>query len=319
MVLSDEQLKIGNEIANVIQKNRPNIKLSSLKQYVGTLRKLVERTGIKLEDINSDPDGTIEKVKEVANEYRYNTLKNVFISLIVFSNNEQAKQKYEPHLNKYNEKYYEEMAKGNYAPTQKDKQDITLEQVKEVLKIYRNKANEILSKKPKQITAEQHDDLTNYLILELYIGDDPCCVRNDYRDVMLSDSTGTKKALSDKNNNYYMYKTGTFVINRHKTDGIEPLIFTVGKELKDFIKKYISFSKGIPYLIYNNNIEPYSTSAFSNRLVRLFKEHLGVNIGSTMLRHIVLTDKFHDTKEEMKKMAKKMAHSVHTQQLIYTK
>lgn len=319
MVLTDEQLKIGKEISDTIKKNRPGIKETSLKQYVGTLRKLIERAGISLDDINKEPKKVIEKVKNVANEYSYNTLKNVYISLVVYSNNEEAKKQYEEYINKYNDKYTEEMEAGKYAPTQKDKQDITLEQVREVLKIYKERTQQILKDKPKQITAEQHDDMTNYLILELYIGENLCCVRNDYRDVILSDSTNTKKELADKDNNYYMVKKGTFIINRHKNDRVEPIIFTVNKELKDFIKKYISFSPGIKYLIYNNNLEPYSTSAFSNRMTRLFKEHLGVNIGSTMLRHIVLTDKFHDTKEEMKKMAKKMGHSVSTQQRIYTK
>jgi len=50
-----------------------------------------------------------------------------------------------------------------------------------------------------------------------------------------------------------------------------------------------------------------------NSMTRLLNRALGKNIGSSMLRHIYLTSKYKDVKNEMKDDAKDMAHSVSQQ------
>jgi len=52
-----------------------------------------------------------------------------------------------------------------------------------------------------------------------------------------------------------------------------------------------------------------SSNGISKAFIRLFQEHKGKNISTSMLRHIYLSDKYAPLQEEKKKDAEMMMHS----------
>ena len=64
---------------------------------------------------------------------------------------------------------------------------------------------------------------------------------------------------------------------------------------------------------------PISRNGISQLLLKTSKKYLGKSISTTMMRKIVVSDKFADIKEEQQKLADVMGHDVGTQNLVYVK
>ena len=62
-----------------------------------------------------------------------------------------------------------------------------------------------------------------------------------------------------------------------------------------------------------------SSLQITQNLIRIFKTNFNKNVGSTLLRHIVLTEKFAKQLEEMEHMADVCCHSVVTAHKVYIK
>ena len=65
--------------------------------------------------------------------------------------------------------------------------------------------------------------------------------------------------------------------------------------------------------------KPLTRNALSQLLIKTSKKYLGKNISTTMLRKIVLSDKFADVKKEQEEMSEITGHSVETMNKIYVK
>ena len=64
---------------------------------------------------------------------------------------------------------------------------------------------------------------------------------------------------------------------------------------------------------------PMSSLQITQNLTRIFKLHFNKSVGSTLLRHIVLTEKFGKQLHEMESLADTMGHDVQTAQGVYIK
>jgi integrase len=84
--------------------------------------------------------------------------------------------------------------------------------------------------------------------------------------------------------------------------------------LKSILNKWIKINP-TDYLFFDSNMNPLSSVKITQRLNKIF----GKKVGSSMLRHIFLTDKYGDLKEEQQTLASAMGHSVHEQQNVYVK
>ena len=62
-----------------------------------------------------------------------------------------------------------------------------------------------------------------------------------------------------------------------------------------------------------------SSLHITQTLTGIFKRHFNKSVGSTLLRHIVLTEKFGQQLEDMEQMADMMCHDVSTAHKIYIK
>ena len=185
-------------------------------------------------------------------------------------------------------------------PEMTDKQKDNWMTWDEVLKVYKGLDDEV--KKITDINTEQSQrDLTDHLLLSFYVLIPPR--RNDDYYLMQLDTNNK----IDETNNFYRPATSKFIFNQYKTKkhyGTETTL--VNFQLKRVLDNYIRLMeiKDGDYLLFNRYRQK------SNVITKTLNRIFGKKIGASMLRHIYLTSKYGAVKEEMKKDAELMAHSV---------
>jgi integrase len=122
--------------------------------------------------------------------------------------------------------------------------------------------------------------------------------------------------------NYYDMKGRRFIFNQYKTaKRYGQQIEDLPSELVDALNLYVKFhplrkQASFPLLVNYMGEELHPVNGITRALNKIF----GKNLGSSMLRHIFLTEKYGGSKvDEKEEDARKMAHSVAVQQAIYVK
>jgi len=179
----------------------------------------------------------------------------------------------------------------------------------------------------KTVSPAQYDKLLQYLILSLYTQIQPR--RNqDYLDMYIV------KKLTDKmptDRNYLDIATNRFVFNKYKTAkkyGAQTINIPHSDEnnLLGDIHLFLKFhplwkgvakrkTEPVKFLVTADGSPMVAVNAITRVLNRVF----GKKIGSSMLRHIYLSDKYKDQNEEMKKDAEAMGHSLDLQRAYIKK
>jgi hypothetical protein len=107
-----------------------------------------------------------------------------------------------------------------------------------------------------------------------------------------------------------------FVLRDYKTfDKYGEKNIPVDKSVKTAIRKYMKeadIKKG-------EVLFPVSKASYSQLLIAESEKYAGKRIGTTMIRHIVLSDKHGEAKKVMDADSYQMGHSVATAQGIYVK
>ena len=86
------------------------------------------------------------------------------------------------------------------------------------------------------------------------------------------------------------------------------------------MKQWLSVSPNSEYILVNvKDGTPMSSLHITQNLTHIFKKHFNKSVGSTLLRHIVLTEKFGKQLQDMELMADMMAHTVSTAHNMYIK
>ena len=108
-------------------------------------------------------------------------------------------------------------------------------------------------------------------------------------------------------------------LNNYKTKGTygEKKLDIEDKELKKILFYYLK-RNGEGRLFKSQAGTPLTSNALSQLLLKTSNKYIGKSISTTLLRKLYLS-KYSDVKEEMKKDAKMMGHSVATQQKVYVK
>ena len=179
----------------------------------------------------------------------------------------------------------------------------------------------------KTVSPAQYDKLLQYLILSLYTQIQPR--RNqDYLDMYIV-KKHTDKMPTDRN--YLDIATSRFIFNKYKTAkkyGAQVIDIPHSDEnnLLGDIHLFLKFHplwKGVA----KRKTEPVkflvtadgSPMTAVNAITRVLNRVFGKKIGSSMLRHIYLSDKYKDQNEEMKKDAEAMGHSLDLQRAYIKK
>ena len=262
-----------------------------------------------------------EAVNKILSTKMPNTQRNYLISISSTLGTGTAKDKIigEPYYDRMmtlNKELKSEEAKGIKTEAQK-KNWMSQEETEDIRKRYESSYDKI--KNDKTITENSYDALLRYLILSLYTLIPPR--RNkDYQNMYLIKNM----TPSDDSKNYVDLKNKQFIFNDFKTVKTEGRqIIAIPDNLMEIINTYVRFhplldgkekSYEVPFLVDFEGRQIIENSGMTKLLNRIFQK----KVGSSMLRHMYLSNKYGAVQEEQAKDAKAMSHSV-AQQKDYIK
>jgi hypothetical protein len=297
-----------------VLEEKKKITGSSITVYLRNLKKLA---GKELENFDFLKDPAAVKLQLVG--YKDTTIRNYLISIVsvlsCFPEYKDLHDKYYDMMISSKKVVETEQAKGELSETQ-EKNWISWEKVLEEFKALETKV--LTFAKKKVISDEEYTEVLGYALLALYCLQEPR--RNkDYTSMHVVDEY---KPELDPEFNYLDLSKKKFIFNQYKTSkkyGRQDL--KIVPELFTALKKYLKFrSSKLELDAYDN--KPFLIRADgkpldkSGDITKLLNKIFGKNIGSSLLRHILITDKLGGTHKHLEETAAKMAHSV-TEQKKY--
>jgi hypothetical protein len=286
---------------------------STANHYINTLYSLNNKVPFKTLAFLRNTEAVMEAIKKYAPSTQ-KTLVAVIVSALDFY---KTKAPY-----KKTHGYYSELLKDKKEELSgtegkmSDKQEANWEDWSSIMtKKSEMKTAISLFANNKNLTAKQYDDLLAYVILSLYTDIQPR--RNqDYMDMYVVSVEPT-----DTTKNYYVVSDQRFVFNKYKTykkwgkqvvnvpnSPEAPLADTLAIFLKHHPLNKGKMTKKTEFkLLVKQDGSPLNSV---NSITRILNRIFGKKIGSSMLRHIFLTGKYGEEKNEMAEDAKAMGHSV---------
>jgi len=284
---------------------------SSVKLYLGILRKLNERKDFKSIAFLKKKDVIQEKLDAIENvSTRKSNLTAIVGALKANTNSPKTLIDY---YGKQLSASINEARKIAFSATKTQRQEENWIDWEDVLKRY-EKLNRyvegVLEEDTKQEIMRdknEREKVARVMLLALYVLIPPRRTL-DYFEMFVDD------ADDNRQKNYYDRETNEFVFNNYKTakHGGQDRI-KVPDDLKSVLERHIEFydiKKGEKLLRLSSGKPPTSASWVGTNLNILF----GKKISVSMLRNIYLTGKYGDRLDEMKRDAEMMAHTSQGQQ-----
>ena len=289
---------------------------TSIKFYLRNLQKLNNDEPIKNLRFLFNYKNIVEKL----NNIKLNTRKNYLISIVSVLN---CFVKDNALIEKLCYKYYKLMKETSQEQRDKPTEELTETQKKnwiewdEVVKVWETLNNEALKYfKKRTLTEKQYNLLLTFVILSLYVKIPPR--RNQEWQCMFIKNILTSNDTNEKN--YLLWEKQQLIFNKYKTSKThKQQIYNIPEELKQCLILYLKHhpivkgkitNKTNTHLLVYYDKEPLTqVNAITRILNKLFKK----NIGSSLLRHIFLTDKYGDENKEREEISKAMGHTERTQ------
>lgn len=294
---------MDSKFMNGLKETMTNEKLSqkTIEMYMIKLRILNDNEPFNnLIFLKAKP--TIKaKLEAITND---NTRKSYVASIVAILNRQKSKT-YEALNNYYRALFAKERSIFAEKPTSQksetqEKNWMTYDSVKEVFNKLKDKADDA-AKKPR-MTSVDRKTMENYMILALYVLQPPR--RNaDYYLMQIGKGDDEKKNYADIDN-------GKYYFNNFKTAKSGKEVIDMPEEIIPVLKSYVkqmNLSDG-DYLLFPDD----DTRTNSNRMTKALNSILGKKVGSSMLRHIYLSNKYGKVLQEQEEDANFMAHSVGT-------
>ena len=310
--MSDKDLQL-------IMKARPNLKPNTIKMYGFNLNKLKKL-------FNEDNLSFLSKFEEVQDKIKdlhYTTQRNFYNAIIVYlragDKNEALIDKYDTIRNTHNETYKTDNESGKISAKQSDNfveiEELykMLTEMEEDIKLHKLKKKETIS--AKEMTLFQVYTIYN-ILLKIPLRNDlagmEAISRTKYNSLSKEDKETDNYMVVDKNRI-------TLILNEYKTSRkYKQKDISVPKDLEKIIRIYLK-KNGMGVLFKSSTGKPLTRNALSQLLLKTSQKYLKKNISTTMIRKIVLSDLFADTKKQQEKMAEITGHSVATMNNVYVK
>ncbi len=272
-----------------IRTARPKIKDSSINAYVMNVRKLQSA-------LNYPQNDKLDFLREHNKVISYlNTLdkittrKNILASIVVALKAEKYDEKlidiYSDLMKELNGEYFHTLEEQKMTPSQREKW-VSYESIVEL-------ANAILKevikfKDEESLSPAQMKLLQDLVILRSYL---VTPARNTFATMNVIDKDKYER-LKDPEGNYVVLDNGTpkfFVLNSYKNSAhLGTRKIMIDQDTANIIKLWLRYNKTGSYLITATGRQ-MSPNYLTKYLIHIFKHHLGKNISSSMLRHIIIT------------------------------
>jgi integrase len=312
---------VSNLSKELVEKK--NVAETTAHSYLRTLILLNDKKPLKNLAFLRNKEEVMKKV----GEYSESTQKTVLAALTSVLSLFKEKPTYKAVHRFYQDKMLEKMKDVSDVPAgEKNEKQTTnwmeWKEIKELSATMYAKAREYASKKA--LTPKEAEHLLNTVVLCLYT-----CVpprRNqDYLDMLIVKKWNDKMPNT---HNYLDIAGSQFIFNKYKTakkygtqtvkipnDDANPLMDVLTAYLRHHdLYKATKGKEPVPFLIQNG-----APLTAANAITRILNKIFGKKVGSSMLRHIFLSDKYADVKEEQEADAEAMGHSVAEQQGVYVK
>lgn len=273
-------------IKEELKSKRNKLSESSLTTYSSILRNLYKKVfndeQIKLTNFNKTKQ-IIEYIKDVP----FNKRKSILSSLVVLTDLDEYRKLMLEDINKYNS-----FIKTQEKTETQENNWIEKEQIEDVFIRLEKDAKQLYKKQ--QLSMNDLQNIQDYIIVALLSG-----LFIPPRRLLDYTEFRTKNIDKDKNN---YYNRGSIYFNHYKTAkhyGEQSI--KIPKELQAILTKWIKINPN-EYLLFDTNNNKLNSVKLNQRLNKIFNGKISVN----NLRHSYLTEKFGDTIEKNKQIAKTM-------------
>ena len=315
----------SNNITEKIQESRPNLKPNSIKQYETHLNKLKKIFESDTYDFLSDPNKVLEKLSDKHYTSQRNSLNAIIILLLALNDDEKYNdliEDYQKIRDKLNDQYVDEQQSGKISEKQKN----NFVELKEIMSMIDIMDKEIKSKnlkKKESLNGKEKELLTVYTMFS-FLSRYP--LRNDLSGMRYISKTEYNQLNEDnkKAGNFLVKNKNklNMILNEYKTSKkYGEKIIDLDPETSKILRMYIKATdkKLGDVLFVSSRGTPISRNGISQLLIKTSQKYLNKSISTTMMRKIVVSDKFGDLAKEQKELADVMGHDVGTQNLVYNK
>jgi len=304
-------------IQEIIKKERPTIKDSSLKAYSISLRKLNNNNEIKNFNFLKNEKEIFKIINNLALSTKRAYLTSILVILGAIKNKEfdNVLKIYREQLAKLNNEYNEFISKNEKTDKQ-GKNWVSLKALNKVRNQYKKELEErAILKKKTHLTRPQLELLQKYIVASLYTLAAP--VRLDYGNMKIID----REKDNDGKRNFLLVKgrnKKSFIFNDFKNKkSMGEREIKINTKLNTILNIWLTHNKTGNFLL-NSKGEIMNENALSKYIKKVFKP-TGKDITLNLLRHIYISS--HIDLEAMKKqkqLADSMLHSGE-QQIDYAK
>ena len=307
----------AENLKDLIKEAKPNIKENTLKTYEANLNKLKEM--FETDDYSFLKD--VDKVMEKLEDKHFTTIRNYLNSIIILLLALNHEEKYEKLLKEYQEKRDELNSQYQDQDNKiSDKQSPNFVPLKDIVEMINKMGDDLKGFKKKELSAKDKMLLQIYIIYQIHIR---LPLRNDLAQMeAITKREYNKLSAEDKKaKNWLIVEKGKMFmsLNKFKTQSkYEELKFDVPKDLEKLLRSYLKIN-GMGVMFKTSTGKQLSRNQLSQLLIKYSKKYIGKSISTTMLRKIVLSDKFGKLKKEQEEMSKVTGHSVSTMNQVYIK
>lgn len=300
--------------------NRPNVKQSSLNTYLISLKNLRKKIDGKTELDDTEFLNDFDKISDILKDEKLTTQKNRITSILVAlgandKKNDSLIDKYQKKLKNLNDEY------SAFLKTQKktDTQEKNWLDYEDLVDIFNDVMKDVkrdkITKKEK-LDVKEFDLLQQLVILRTYL-DFP--LRNDFADMKIIDSKEYKNLDSDDENNYLALlgkNKKVFILNDFKNKNrIGRKELQITPSLNKIINIWLKHNKSGWYLVKTDRKTPMNPNNITKFLNKIFMKKANKKIGSSLIRHIVIskitegTPTIKEEEEKQKEIENKFLHS----------
>lgn len=304
-------------------KSTRQLSPNTTKDYISAYRKLKSILGEDITLYFHDFEGNTSKLGEAGlKPSRIRNLYNAYINLMYAHNvPDETTSKYKLFL-KNHQVAYQESQKSN---------ELTSESQIENMITY-GELLDYISKLKQKISQGQGDTGNiKQVLMILEISKWRPYRINEFANMFVIDKKDFDKLTDDKKNEgNWLVKKGWdyfFHFKQYETTKQRPIkIQQIDKPLAKIIRKYLKDKPESDYSISHNSstfLYNYtSPEQLSKLMIKVSKEIIGKNVGSAILRKVVVSHKYQATKDqtqEQEAFAKSIGHSLAVENLIYNK
>ena len=318
-----------SQIEQSIRQYKPNLKDSSVKFYLTSIRRAKEINGS--DDISFIKD--LKLTNKLLSEHipvgskepmKFTSVRNTLIPIAVYleSLNKDHQYndiitEYKNRINDYNKQYNDEQKDGILKGRQVANM-ITKEELNTLIKTL--DARVAMYKKKKEIMTLNSRELSEIRAWILFhiLKEIPTRLDYDFMKMINQRDYNSLKKNSQLTKNYLVTSRGSykFSFNDYKTNKIYgENVVEVDKPLKLKINLFLKLND---YKV-GDDIFPMRRNAMSNLLTKTSAKIIKKKVSVQILRKFYISEKYGGVSQEQVKDAQTMSHSVGTQQAVYNK